>query len=284
MKKIKLYEEFKQERTLAESLDQREVMNILDAAAGFADDAEVAANQTWRDRKDLIKYLLSDHIAKKDHKKFLAMVGESLEVNEEADWGTYDTPEGKMVSKELEKAWIKFAKTVDAAHKDWLKTVQKYRGEAGKGSGFRDSEGRDAVVSAMEWFLEKVFMVDNKFGGINYGKYRKLMGESVEINEAVKVDTDLAQITLDVLADEGKIYDQLLYIPLYIRDMIKDRYGRLPRGFAGPTKYMMAGEILSPLAGDAVYVDGGDLVKGDKTVMRLKKDTTWADVKKALKL
>ena len=180
MKHIKLLEEFKQERALTESLDHREVMNILDAAAGFADDAEVAANQTWRDRKDLIKYLLSDHIAKKDHKKFLAMVGESLEVNEGADWGTYDTPEGKMVSKELEKAWSTFEKTVDGAHKDWLKTVQKYRGEAGKGSGFRDSEGRDAVVSAMEWYLEKVFMADRRFGGIDYKKYRTLLGESVE--------------------------------------------------------------------------------------------------------
>ena len=85
-----------------------------------------------------------------------------------------------MVSKELEKAWTTFAKTVDGAHKDWLKTVQKYRGEAGKGSGFRDSEGRDAVVSAMEWYLEKVFMADRRFGGIDYKKYRTLLGESVE--------------------------------------------------------------------------------------------------------
>jgi stress response protein YsnF len=99
------------------------------------------------------------------------------------DWGTFDTPEGKMVAKDLDKAWNTFAKTVDAAHKEWLKTVQKYRGEAGKGSGFRDSEGRDAVISAMEWYLEKVFMTDNRFGGIDYKKYRTLLGESVEIEE-----------------------------------------------------------------------------------------------------
>jgi hypothetical protein len=109
---------------------------------------------------------------------------ESVEAINESDWGTYDTPEGKMVSKELNKAWTTFAKTVDAAHKEWLKTVQKYRGDAGQGSGFRDSEGRDSVISAMEWYLEKVFMVDNKFGGLDYRKYRALMGESVEVSEA----------------------------------------------------------------------------------------------------
>jgi len=114
------------------------------------------------------------------------VVVESVAINE-SDWGTYDTPEGKMVAKELEKAWTTFAKTVDAAHKDWLKTVQKYRGEAGKGSGFRDSEGRDAVVSAMEWYLEKVFMADRRFGGIDYKKYRTLMGESVEVDEAIEL-------------------------------------------------------------------------------------------------
>lgn len=110
----------------------------------------------------------------------------SESVINESDWGTYDTPEGKMVSKELNKAWTKFASTVDAAHTEWLKTVQKYRGDAGKGSGFIDSEGRDAVVSAMEWYLEKVFMADRRFGGIDHRKYRTLMGESVEPNEGSK--------------------------------------------------------------------------------------------------
>lgn len=47
---------------------------------------------------------------------------------------------------------------------------------------------------------------------------------------------------------------------------------------------MMAGAILTPLAGAPVYVDGGQLVKGDKSVLNLKGKETWADVAKALKL
>lgn len=104
------------------------------------------------------------------------------------------------------------------------------------------------------------------------------------VNEAVKVDVDLAQITVDVLADENKKFHYEFYITNMERDMIKDRYGKLPRGFAGPTTSMLAGEILSPLAGDDIYTDDVDLVKGDKTVMTLKPSTTWADVKKALKI
>ena len=104
------------------------------------------------------------------------------------------------------------------------------------------------------------------------------------VNEAVKVDIDLAQITVDVLADENKKFHYEFYISNMERDMIRDRYGKLPRGFAGPTTSMLAGEILSPLAGDDVYTDDVDLVKGDKTVMTLKPSTTWADVKKALKI
>jgi len=57
-----------------ESLDHAEVLRILDAAAMFADDAHVAADQTWWDKKDLVDYLLSDHIPKKYHKEFLKYV------------------------------------------------------------------------------------------------------------------------------------------------------------------------------------------------------------------
>lgn len=62
------------QKSLKESLDHSEVLQILDAAAMFADDAHVAANQMWRDREDLIDYLLSDHIPKKFHKQFLKYV------------------------------------------------------------------------------------------------------------------------------------------------------------------------------------------------------------------
>jgi hypothetical protein len=62
------------QKALKESLDHSEVMQILDAAAMFTSDAHDAANQMWRDREDLIDYLLSDHIPKKYHKQFLKYV------------------------------------------------------------------------------------------------------------------------------------------------------------------------------------------------------------------
>ena len=62
------------QKALKESLDHSEVMQILDAAAMFTSDAHVAANQMWWDRKELIDYLLSDHIPKKHHKQFLKYV------------------------------------------------------------------------------------------------------------------------------------------------------------------------------------------------------------------
>lgn len=162
-----------------------------------------------------------EFILREPNKYLKKKVNESTEINE-ANWGTYDTPEGKMVSKELDKAWTTFAKTVDSAHKEWLKVVNKYRGDAGKGSGFIDSEGRDSVISAMEWFIEKVFMADRRFGGIDYKKYRTLLGESaeVEVNEARsinKIQKDYTAVTSKMKevvdawkAAEGATKDKLL--------------------------------------------------------------------------
>ena len=143
--------------------------------------------------------------------KEISKLHESVEAINESDWGTYDTPEGKMVAKELNKAWTTFAKTVDAAHNEWLKTVQKYRGDAGRGSGFSDSEGREAVMSAIEWYLEKVFKVDNKFGGLDYRKYRLLMGESVEIEDVNEAWVGPFQFNDKMSDDElKKMYDKAL--------------------------------------------------------------------------
>jgi len=154
--------------------------------------AEETTDTKWRKAiEGIIKSLegVENKIGQTASKLGVVPTHESFEAINE-DWGTFSNPEGKMVAKELDKAWNTFAKTVDAAHKEWLKTVQKYRGDAGKGSGFHDSEGRDSVISAMEWYIEKVFMADNKFGGIDYRKYRSLMGESVEIevNEARSIN------------------------------------------------------------------------------------------------
>lgn len=105
------------------------------------------------------------------------------------------------------------------------------------------------------------------------------------INEAKDIDKDLAQITLAQLLNNGDEFREVFYLSMGERDQIKSQYsGRLPRGFAGPNTGMMSGSILSVLANDSVYVDGNKLVKGDKTVMNLKANTTWDDVAKALKL
>lgn len=150
------------------------------------------------------------------------------------------------------------------------------------GSGFNSTADTDAIVAF--WgdgsYTDNVAKKDSKLAA-------KKIDESAAtkaVNEAVKVDIDLAQITVDVLADQNARFSEVLYINNMTRDIIRDRYGKLPRGFAGPTTMMAAGQILSPLAGDSIYMDDVDLVKGDKTVMKVKPNTTWADVKKALEI
>jgi hypothetical protein len=61
-------------RVVNEALDYSEVFKILDAAAMFTSTAHEAADQVWQHRDDLIDYLMSDHIPKKFHKKFLTYV------------------------------------------------------------------------------------------------------------------------------------------------------------------------------------------------------------------
>lgn len=112
-------------------------------------------------------------------------------------------------------------------------------------------------------------------------KHIKLFEEFV--NEEKELDIDLVQITFNYLVKNNATYDQQLYLSNADRDAIKDEYGKsLPRGFAGPESYMMSGSILTPLAGDSIYVDGRSLVKGSKTVMKLTGKETWADVAKVL--
>ena len=111
--------------------------------------------------------------------------------------------------------------------------------------------------------------------------------ESVKVNEAsVKVDSKLAQITLDFLASTGTKFGEEIYLSRFDQDEIRKSYGgRLPSGFAGPDRSMLIGAILEPLAGDSWYMDDVDLVQGDETMMKIKPGkTTWADVKQKLKL
>lgn len=52
----------------------KKLQNILDVAAQFSSTAHEAANQEWSSEESLVKYLLSDHISKRNHKKFLAAI------------------------------------------------------------------------------------------------------------------------------------------------------------------------------------------------------------------
>jgi hypothetical protein len=109
--------------------------------------------------------------------------------------------------------------------------------------------------------------------------------ESLIVNEAKEVDKSLAKATLDILIAKNEPFKELLFMSQFDRQEVRDVYGsNLPRGFANATNYMMSGSILSPLAGDSIYVDDGKLVKGDKTIMSLKGNPTWGDVADKLKI
>jgi len=101
----------------------------------------------------------------------------------------------------------------------------------------------------------------------------------------MKTPTVLALIVCKVLADSSNIFSEQLYLSNDKRVEIKKQYNtRLPNALAGPEKSMLSSTILSAASGETVYVDGEDLVKGDKTIMTLNDKTTWSDVCKKLNL
>jgi hypothetical protein len=108
---------------------------------------------------------------------------------------------------------------------------------------------------------------------------------SESVNESKEIDKKLARLTLNLLVKTGREFSQTLYLNQPERGELAREFGRkLPRGFANQNSFMMSGQILSPLAGDSIYQDGNELVKGDKTIMFLKGKETWADVAKKLKI
>ena len=97
------------------------------------------------------------------------------------------------------------------------------------------------------------------------------------------IDRDLAEITINALADSGRLFSQTVYMSMEMRNNIKNSWGkRLPRGFAGSQSRMMASSIIGPLVDDVVYQDGSNLVKGEETIMHLKPETTWAEVRELI--
>jgi len=104
------------------------------------------------------------------------------------------------------------------------------------------------------------------------------------VNEAKALDPGLAQITVNYLIKNKSEFKEEIWMSAFDRDDIKSAYGsKLPRGFASNNKSMMVGDILEPLGYDA-YVDGNELVVGDKTVLKLKGKETWEDIAKVLNL
>lgn len=82
-------------------------------------------------------------------------------------------------------------------------------------------------------------------------------------------------------------FGQMYYLSVSDRDNIKQKSGfkhSLPRNIGGPTKGGNSMSILSEITGDEIYLDGGDLFRGDKKIMTIKEDTTWSEVTSKLKI
>ena len=95
------------------------------------------------------------------------------------------------------------------------------------------------------------------------------------ITEAAKVDNKLASAIL--VAIEHDNVQQKIYMSLNKRDIVKRVYkARLPRITPGPEKSIMIGEFLDALYTDTgFYMDGGDLVNGDKTIVANVQTFKW---------
>lgn len=112
-------------------------------------------------------------------------------------------------------------------------------------------------------------------------KHIKLFEQFIS-EKTENIDSKLAQATLDLMVQMDRNFSERFYVSAFDREAIKKEYGKLPRGFAAPNRPMTSGSILSALTGDSVYIDGSELIKGSKTVMRLNKDTKWSEVQSAL--
>jgi hypothetical protein len=93
---------------------------------------------------------------------------ESLDksVNESNNWGTYNTPEGATVAKEINKAYDKLNSDVKKAFDAFKSTVKVYtkgaKKELGNKSGFNDSEGEQAITYAIKELVTKTFDIDTR--------------------------------------------------------------------------------------------------------------------------
>ena len=80
------------------------------------------------------------------------------------NWGTYNSPEGATVAKEINKAYDKLNSDVAKAFNAFKSTVRVYttgaKKELGDKSGFNDSEGEEAMSFAIKQLIAKTFDID----------------------------------------------------------------------------------------------------------------------------
>jgi hypothetical protein len=140
------------------------------------------ASHQWDDAKKILKKYNVDFKELEDPnsegESFIVFVKESTEVNE-ANWGTYSTPEGKQADKKLDKAFAKFKAAVSKAHatyRDEIKSLSN--SDLGNKSGFNDSEGGMAVADYLQHFVKSEFMMGD-FSNISRFDYMKGMYEGM---------------------------------------------------------------------------------------------------------
>ena len=96
----------------------------------------------------------------------------------------------------------------------------------------------------------------------------------------MKVDKTLALITLQVLIEQGTKFNQIFYLSQYERQRIKELYKqRLPAGFANEDRHNVISDIIKPITGKDVYVDGNTyLICNNKCVLTMTAQHTLADI------
>ena len=99
----------------------------------------------------------------KEDKENAEEFANEAEINE-ANWGTYSTPEGKKVDAALTKAMAKFEADIKKAYDTYTGKIKDYttgsKEKLGNKSGFNDSGGRYAVSGYTEDVIKRVFGID----------------------------------------------------------------------------------------------------------------------------
>lgn len=153
---------------------------------------------------------LIDTAANHDTKLGAIETNESVEVINE-DWGTFGTPEAKIVIKTLNKALAKFRSDLEKAHAAYKATIKEFttgaKQEIGNKSGFNDSEGKQAVYDYTQNTIQRALGMSEWGGALEYKvgwMYEGLtwdgLKESLDINERSinKIHKEFGQVVIDM--------------------------------------------------------------------------------------